>query len=197
MFYVSRNGEQKGPFEAEIIMACLKQGTFDYSDLVWKEGWENWREIKDVFPESASKPPPLDKANDKAQCPFCDGPIELGVIKCTHCNAKLTPRALKARLLRLGCAANLLAILLAIFGFFLLAIFLLWIGGTLFTVLGPMGLKAIPLTLGTIFLWLGVNHLPTQSKKFYCILGFNISWIVFSILSTILGAVLVIFVFIS
>ena len=69
MFYISRHGEQKGPFEAEIIMACLKQGTFDYSDLVWKEGWENWKAISEVFPEPVAEPPLQDLLLDQSFLP--------------------------------------------------------------------------------------------------------------------------------
>jgi len=54
MHYVSKNGEQKGPFDEKIILACLKDGTFEYSDLVWKEGWADWKTIEEVFPRNES-----------------------------------------------------------------------------------------------------------------------------------------------
>lgn len=192
MFYVSRNGEQKGPFEAEIIIACLNQGIFDYSDLVWKEGWDNWKEIKQAFPEPVSKPPPLKKADDKAVCPFCNGTIALGVMKCTHCEAKLTPRALKAKMLRLGCGATLLAI----FGIFLLVLTVIVLGGVTLKITGDMGYKAIPLFAATFFLWLGINYFPTRPKKFYSFLGLDVSWMVFSFISILLGAYFLILMFI-
>ena len=59
MYYVSKNGEQKGPYEENIILACLKDGTFEYSDFVWKEGWNDWKKIEAVFTKPSAKPPPI------------------------------------------------------------------------------------------------------------------------------------------
>ncbi|TSA34645.1 MAG: DUF4339 domain-containing protein, partial [Verrucomicrobiaceae bacterium] len=33
MIYVFKDGEQKGPFEADVLKACLKGGVFVDSDL--------------------------------------------------------------------------------------------------------------------------------------------------------------------
>ena len=54
MYYVLKSGDQKGPYEDNIILACLKEGAFNYSDLVWKEGWPDWKTIEEVFPRNAA-----------------------------------------------------------------------------------------------------------------------------------------------
>jgi hypothetical protein len=51
MFYIYADGEQKGPFDDQIIKACLKDGTFKYSDLIWQEGWDEWKQLEVVFKE--------------------------------------------------------------------------------------------------------------------------------------------------
>jgi len=58
MYYVTKNGEQKGPYEENVILACLKDGTFDDSDFIWKEGWADWKEIGAVFTKPSATPPP-------------------------------------------------------------------------------------------------------------------------------------------
>lgn len=50
MLYIYRNGEQLGPYSEANVENFLKNGTLDYTDLIWKEGWTDWKSVEDVFP---------------------------------------------------------------------------------------------------------------------------------------------------
>jgi len=48
--YVLKNNEQLGPFDDAMIFTCLADGRFLYEDLAWREGWANWRQLREVYP---------------------------------------------------------------------------------------------------------------------------------------------------
>ena len=58
MIYVFKDGEQKGPFEADVLQACLKGGVFVDSDLAWKEGMAEWIPLSEFIPLHISGSPP-------------------------------------------------------------------------------------------------------------------------------------------
>lgn len=64
-FFVAVNGEQKGPFELDKLKEMKKEGIFNASSLVWKEGMEEWQkaetveELKSLF----VKAPPIPNDN--------------------------------------------------------------------------------------------------------------------------------------
>lgn len=70
-WYVSRDGEQEGPFSSEQIRLLAETGDLKASDLVWKAGMLQWSSASEVpglltpppLPSKSSplptKPPPL------------------------------------------------------------------------------------------------------------------------------------------
>lgn len=48
--YVHKNDQQLGPFDDWQILTCLRDGTFSYEDMAWREGWQNWQPLHTVFP---------------------------------------------------------------------------------------------------------------------------------------------------
>lgn len=57
--YVLKNNERLGPFDDAMIFTCLADGRFLYEDLAWREGWPNWRQLREVYPapsRQASQP---------------------------------------------------------------------------------------------------------------------------------------------
>lgn len=64
MLYIFRNGEQLGPYSRENIETFLKTGSLEYSDLVWEEGWSDWKPVAEVFPQRIQPPPPPTPASN-------------------------------------------------------------------------------------------------------------------------------------
>lgn len=64
-WHYSRNGNQVGPVAAADLKRLASTGQLSPSDLIWKEGWEDWKPagaIKGLFvdaPPSKPVPPPL------------------------------------------------------------------------------------------------------------------------------------------
>ncbi|MEI6070835.1 MAG: DUF4339 domain-containing protein [Verrucomicrobiae bacterium] len=74
MIYIFKDGEQKGPFEVDVLQACLKGGVFVDSDLAWKEGLADWIPLSEFVPLHISgspppkiTPPPLPQPQQTAQ----------------------------------------------------------------------------------------------------------------------------------
>ena len=68
MIYILKNGEQKGPFEEEVLLACIETGVFSGTDLAWKEGLPEWVPLSELaatclagFKKKLIVPPPLPK----------------------------------------------------------------------------------------------------------------------------------------
>lgn len=53
--YVLKNNEQLGPFDDAMIFICLADGRFLYEDLAWREGWANWKQLREIYPAPAPK----------------------------------------------------------------------------------------------------------------------------------------------
>jgi len=47
--YINKNGQQLGPFSDEQIIEGLKNGLYSPEDLCWREGWSNWKPLREVY----------------------------------------------------------------------------------------------------------------------------------------------------
>jgi GYF domain 2 len=59
-WYLSRNGQQHGPFSDADVANFARLGQLHVNDLIWREGFANWRPALTIFPEPvpASAPYP-------------------------------------------------------------------------------------------------------------------------------------------
>jgi len=59
-WYLSRNGQQHGPFSDADVANFARLGQLQANDLIWREGFANWRPALTIFPEPlpASAPYP-------------------------------------------------------------------------------------------------------------------------------------------
>lgn len=49
-------GGQYGPATADVLRTWLAEGRIAYDTLVWREGWRDWREAGEVFPQLTPSP---------------------------------------------------------------------------------------------------------------------------------------------
>lgn len=49
-------GGQYGPATADVLRTWLAEGRIAHDTLVWREGWRDWREAGEVFPQLAPSP---------------------------------------------------------------------------------------------------------------------------------------------
>ena len=49
--FIYKNEQQLGPFDDSTILQSLNNGSFDYADLCWREGWAEWKPIEEVYPK--------------------------------------------------------------------------------------------------------------------------------------------------
>jgi hypothetical protein len=63
-WYLSRNGQQHGPFSDADVANFARLGQLQVNDLIWREGFANWRPALTIFPEPlpASAPYPTRRA---------------------------------------------------------------------------------------------------------------------------------------
>ena len=64
VYYVSVNGQQRGPLDFNALMEMVDNGTLTRTSLIWKEGMVNWAEASTVMEISSlfsSLPPPMPK----------------------------------------------------------------------------------------------------------------------------------------
>ncbi|MCR9115815.1 MAG: DUF4339 domain-containing protein [bacterium] len=50
--------KEYGPYTDELISDLVTRGRVCIGDLVWKNGWDEWRPAEDVFPEAKIRVPP-------------------------------------------------------------------------------------------------------------------------------------------
>lgn len=53
LYYISKDGQQSGPFDEERIESGLKTESLKPGDLCWCEGMEKWQAIREVFEVSS------------------------------------------------------------------------------------------------------------------------------------------------
>ena len=59
-WHYSKDGEKTGPVSAGDLRQLASDGTLLPDDMVWKEGWADWKpakSIKGLFPQNAPPPP--------------------------------------------------------------------------------------------------------------------------------------------
>ena len=52
--FIYKNEQQLGPFDDSTILQQLNNGSFDYADLCWRDGWEEWRTLGSTYPKPGS-----------------------------------------------------------------------------------------------------------------------------------------------
>lgn len=81
--YIHKNDQQLGPFDDSVILQSLGNGVFDYSDLCWREGWEDWRQLESIYPKpiSVEQPPhPASEAPSKEKLMWTGRPSTMNYI---------------------------------------------------------------------------------------------------------------------
>lgn len=74
-WHYSRNGKQVGPVTAADLKRLASTGKLSPTDLIWKEGWEDWKQagsIKGLFADvlpSKPVPPPLPAGSESEASP--------------------------------------------------------------------------------------------------------------------------------
>jgi hypothetical protein len=53
--YVYKKDKQMGPFDDKTILYYLKCSILDYSDLCWREGWNDWKSLDSVYLKPITK----------------------------------------------------------------------------------------------------------------------------------------------
>ena len=48
--YIHKNDQQLGPFDDSVILMSLSNGAFEYEDLCWRDGWEDWKPLGSIYP---------------------------------------------------------------------------------------------------------------------------------------------------
>jgi len=97
MIYILKNDEQQGPMEESVLSQCLSAGIFLDTDLIWKEGMEEWVPISKyleaqdgkALPPVIPTPPPL--PIEKTQPATCSSYLIVGRVKTWIKNHKLAP----------------------------------------------------------------------------------------------------------
>ena len=54
--YLSRDGQQMGPYSLEQIQACLADGSVLPTDLAWHEGMTDWVAVTELIPAAPALP---------------------------------------------------------------------------------------------------------------------------------------------
>ncbi len=75
MYYVAVNRVQRGPLSETEVHAQIADKEIHAEDLCWREGWEKWRRISDVFPPAeppvlTGAPPPIPRVPQPAPVPY-------------------------------------------------------------------------------------------------------------------------------
>jgi hypothetical protein len=55
-YFIAQNEQQQGPYDENHIKTLLADGSLNSADLIWREGFENWVPVSEVFPARASAP---------------------------------------------------------------------------------------------------------------------------------------------
>lgn len=57
-YYIGKDGNRLGPFDAQQVRAQLDAGAISYEDLVWREGMSAWAPVRTEFPPLSAPPLP-------------------------------------------------------------------------------------------------------------------------------------------
>ena len=59
VWYVrSPSGNQFGPAKGELFQSWIQEGRVAIDSLVWQEGWDDWKQAGEIFPQLAGPPEP-------------------------------------------------------------------------------------------------------------------------------------------
>jgi hypothetical protein len=59
VWYVrSTSGNQFGPAKGELFKSWIQEGRVEPDSLVWQEGWDDWKQGAEIFPQLAGPPEP-------------------------------------------------------------------------------------------------------------------------------------------
>ncbi len=58
-YFIGKNGQQLGPFDAQQVRDQLASGAVSPEDLVWREGMAAWVPLRSEFPPAGAPQPPL------------------------------------------------------------------------------------------------------------------------------------------
>ena len=59
VWYVrSTSGNQFGPAKGELFQSWIQEGRVGPDSLVWQEGWDDWKQGAEIFPQLAGSPEP-------------------------------------------------------------------------------------------------------------------------------------------
>ena len=53
--YISREGQQFGPYTEDDLLYGLQNGNFSYSDMCWREGMQNWQPLSVVYQQQTTE----------------------------------------------------------------------------------------------------------------------------------------------
>src|SRR2546430_794690 len=53
--YIYKDDQQLGPFEDEQVLRSLTDGIFSCDDLAWREGWQEWKPLRSLYPPASPK----------------------------------------------------------------------------------------------------------------------------------------------
>jgi hypothetical protein len=110
------SGGQYGPATQEVMRTWLREGRVTPDSLVWREGWRDWEDAADVFPESAFPesriPDAVPGLDSLVGVPFA-GPIGRGPQGMAGTRSVLNQALIILALVALGAAVLGLVYLLA------------------------------------------------------------------------------------
>ena len=55
--YISKNNQQLGPFDEQIVMAMLRNGQLSPNDMAFQSGQANWQPLNSIFPSAGQMMP--------------------------------------------------------------------------------------------------------------------------------------------
>ena len=58
-WYLARDGQQHGPISAPEMEKIIELGYLLPTDLVWRQGFDDWKPASEAFPKKAESPPPV------------------------------------------------------------------------------------------------------------------------------------------
>ncbi|MDG2214556.1 MAG: GYF domain-containing protein [Verrucomicrobiota bacterium] len=89
-YFVAKDGQQQGPYTLEQINSLLQQGQLTPSDLVFTEGWNEWKKISELSSSPVAPPIPKKKMSPVAKGCLITGAVIvclglIGFIGCISC----------------------------------------------------------------------------------------------------------------
>ena len=100
-WHYTKNDQQHGPISSAELKQLVADGSLSPDDVIWKEGWPEWKPakaVKGLFAASSSsdsppippKPAPIPsgRSEDEKFCESCGKSINAAAVICPHCGVK-------------------------------------------------------------------------------------------------------------